>query len=453
MKSIYTVLIGLFCFLNVQNSIAQNLFDVEIYGGLNKNYFQAGEPVSNEDLQISSPLGQHAGLNFLPRINEKWQLSIQGEWMRSAIKLEIPGFNSTNQYNNYGNYAIGARYNLEKEKHAFYFQPSIGVSINNYLDQGGNSFFGVQNQRDAQFIARGEAGVKFYTKNRNYLLLGIRHQQGFTSNTPYGNAEWLGLPLSGRNSYTGLFMGYGINTDNWSKSNRSLRKAAKPQLEGPWENGVYVMGSASLRRVLDPIYDPTDDFQNVSTSFMAGVGYRFGDLSIESGYSSFRGRNVYEIISPEGIPVEAGNRKFSAATIPVTLRYDRQLPINRKIRLGASFTTHFTVNTKNAGTNVISVSGRRIIDGMEYPYEFQVTGLPSDSNGLFFNSGIYTEMPLFRTGLISFKASRNFGSPDFDRANVDYQVSGVPDSFDSQGNLNGWLLEVEYRLPLRHIFK
>jgi len=62
-------------------------------------------------------------------------------------------------------------------------------------------------------------------------------------------------------------------------------------------------------------------------------------------------------------------------------------------------------------------------------------------------------MPLFRTGLITFKASKNFGSSALDRVQVDYEVGGVPGSFQSQGNLNGWMLEVEYRLPLHHIFK
>jgi hypothetical protein len=35
---------------------------------------------------------------------------------------------------------------------------------------------------------------------------------------------------------------------------------------------------------------------------------------------------------------------------------------------------------------------------------------------------------------------------------VDFQVSGVPGSLESNGNLNGWVLEVAYRLPLNNIF-
>ncbi|WP_114748459.1 hypothetical protein [Pleomorphovibrio marinus] len=452
MKTFYRGFIVLFFFSFVSNVRGQNKLNVELYGGFNKNYFQAGEPVANPDLQFSSPLGQHAGLNFLPRISDSWQMSVQTEWMRSAIRLDNPFSTGNNQSNNNGNYAIGVRYNLEREKHAFYFQPSVGISVNNYLEPM-EGIFGFTSKRDIHFVARAEAGVKFYTKKRNYLLVGIRHQQGFASSNPYGSENWVGMPISGRNSYTGLFLGYGINTDNWSKSKRNLDKTPKPDMDNIWAKGIYVMGSASLRRVTDPIHDPTDDFQNVSTAYGFGVGYRFGDFSAEAGYAGFRGRNVYELSNSEGIPVSANHRRFIASTIPITIRYDRQLPISKKIRVGATFTTHIPVVFENGGEGVVNYAGARIMEGVTFPYEVQRTGLPVNSTGVFFNSGIYTEMPLFRTGLITFKASRNYGSPAFDRVQVDYQVSGVPGSLESQGRLNGWMLDVEYRLPLHHIFK
>ncbi len=422
MKKFYRGLIVLFCFFIASNVRGQNFFDVELYGGLNKNYFQAGQSVTNQDIQFSSPLGQHAGVNFLPRINQSWQMSIQAEWMRSAIRLDNVGFNSINQYNSFGNYAIGGRYNLEKEKHAFYFQPSIGISVNNY-QQPLEGTFGFQRKSDIQFVARAEAGVKFYTKKRNYLLLGLRHQQGIVTNSPYGAEEWIGVPVTGRNSYTGLFMGYGFNTDNWLRSKTKTIKSQEPDLENPWSKGMYVMGSASLRRVNDPVHDPTDDFQNVSTSYMIGLGYRFGDFSIEGGYAGFSGRNVFELLSPEGIPVATSHRRFSVATVPVTLRYDRPLPIGRNIRLGASFTTQIPVSSQNKGEGQYGFAGARVIDGVTFPYESQVTGFAPDSKDVFFNSGIYAEMPLFRTGLITFKASRNYRSPVFDHARIDYEVS------------------------------
>lgn len=452
MKIFYNGLIVLFCFFIVLNTKGQNLFDVELYGGINKNYFQMGQSATYSDLRFSSPLGQHTGLNFLPRINQNWQLSIQTEWMRSAIQLDDPDFVRNKIYRSYGNYAVGARYNLEKEKHSFYFQPSGGISVNNIL-QPSDVGFGMQTRRSVQFVARAEAGVKFYTKKRNYLLIGVRHQQGFDSNNPYGTEELLGVPLSGRNSYTGLFLGYGINTENWLKSKRDYDKATKPKIENPWSDGLYMMGTASLRKVNDPVNDGSDDFQNVSTSYMFGLGHRYGDFSIEGGYAGFRGRNVYQLFNPEGVPIFTNHRRFSVNTVPITIRYDRQLPVNKKIRLGTSFTTHIPVGFQNGGQAVTGSSGNRVIDGEAFPYVSHATGLAVSPKGVFFNSGIYTEMPLFRTGLITFKASRHFGSPEFDRVQVDYAVSGVPGSFESQGVLNGWMLEAEYRLPLHHIFK
>ena len=56
---------------------------------------------------------------------------------------------------------------------------------------------------------------------------------------------------------------------------------------------------------------------------------------MEGGYAGFRDRNVYEILSPEDISISISHRKFSVSTIPVSLRYDRLLPISKSIRLGA----------------------------------------------------------------------------------------------------------------------
>lgn len=452
MKTFYKSLIVIFYFFIVLNSNAQNHFDVEIYGGLNKNYFQAGESSTFPEMDFSIPLAQHVGLNFLPRITENWQMSIQTEWMRSAIRLGAPEFNSRNIYNSYGNYAIGARYNLDRGNKAFYFQPGIGISINNFTQVAPDGFR-FEYRRDVQVIARGEVGVKFYNSKRNYFLVGLRHQQGFGSTEPYGAQGIFDMPISGRNSYTGIFMGYGINTDNWFKSKREIEKTPRLKREHPWADGIYIMGSASLRRVFNPIKDVADDFQNVSVASMAGIGYRYGDFSMETGYAGFRGRNVYQLLSPEGIPINTSHRSFSVATIPITLRYDRRLPLDKNIRLGASFTTHIPVSYQNPGEDFTSVSGIRTLDNVEFPYEKQVTGLMTTSQDVLFNSGIYTEMPFFGAGLLTFKASINYGSPIFDRAQVNYQVNGLPDAFESQGNLNGMMLEMEYRLPLHHIFK
>jgi hypothetical protein len=175
MKTFYNPIIVFFCFFIRSNVQSQNLFNVEVYGGFNQNYFQTGDPTTNPDLRFSSPLGLHAGLNFLPKIGRNWQMSVQAEWMQLAIRLENGNLNSGKRTNSYGNYALGARYNLERNTHSFYFQPAFGISVNNYLDPM-EGVFGVYGRRDIHLVARAEAGVKIYNKNSNYLLFGLRHQ-------------------------------------------------------------------------------------------------------------------------------------------------------------------------------------------------------------------------------------------------------------------------------------
>ncbi|MCH7408260.1 hypothetical protein MM239_02545 [Belliella sp. DSM 111904] len=215
MKTCFTAIIVLIGFLFFNRVEAQGLVDLELYGGLNVNYFEMGQFSNLPDTELSSKLGLHAGANLLPKISEKWQLSLQGEWMRSGVHVETTSLNENTIYRNYGNYAIGARYNFNKGKRAFYVQPSVGISQHKYNEVLPG--FAFQEQREAVFMARVETGVKFYTRKSNYLNIGLRHQQGFDNTTPYGREAAGGLPLTSNNSYTGLFVGYGFSSKSWFK--------------------------------------------------------------------------------------------------------------------------------------------------------------------------------------------------------------------------------------------
>ncbi|MCH7400593.1 hypothetical protein ACFOUP_11530 [Belliella kenyensis] len=215
METCFKVIIAFIGVLFFTRAEAQGLVDLELYGGLNINYFEMGQFSNLQDTELSSRLGQHAGANLLPKINEKWQLSLQGEWMRSGVHVETTNLNENTIYRNYGNYAIGARYNFNKGEKAFYVQPSAGISHHKYNKRLLGLVF--EDYREVVFVARVEAGVKLYTRKSNYVNIGLRHQQGFDGTTPYGSEETGGLPLTSRNSYTGLFVGYGFSSKSWFK--------------------------------------------------------------------------------------------------------------------------------------------------------------------------------------------------------------------------------------------
>lgn len=458
MKHKYSILVLSFFSLAAFPSFGQHNFDIEFYGGPSYSYFKTQAISTESDIKFSNLIQPHFGINLLKKIAPNYQMSLQGEYLarRVGFRETAPGYsyqnNSSIFNNNFMNFSIGIRRIWEKSNYNLFLQSSLGGILDRELN--GNFLTGPSTlSTNISMMARVEAGIQFPVKN-NYLVLGVRHQQGFREfeNLSFSNDKTQ-LLLNGSGSFTGLFVGFGINTDMWSKENRKLKEPKKARLDNPWSDGLYVMGAASLRKKDNPIYDPTDDFQNVSTASSIGMGYRWKDFSIEAGYSEFRGRNVFEMISEEGIPVSAYHRKFQVSTIPLTLRYDRHLPFSEKIRFGISFTTHLPLNTDNEGENIMGVSGVRTIDGVDYPYSSDINGVKTNSKGGFFNSGFYAEMPLFRTSLIAFKASRNYGSPAFDRAAVDYQVNGLPKLFENNGTLNGWLLEVEYRLPINNLLK
>ncbi|MDO9553432.1 hypothetical protein [Rhodonellum sp.] len=458
MKNKYRIFVLSLFGLAAIPSFGQHNFDIELYGGPSYSYFKTQAVSAESDIKFSNLIQPHIGINFLKKIAPNYQMSLQGEYLARRVGFRESGAgysyenNSSIFNNNFMNLSVGVRRIWEKSNYNLFLQGSVGGIFDRELND--YSFIQPTDIRTkVSMMGRVEAGVQFPIKN-NYLVLGVRHQQGFREfeNLNFSNDN-VQLSLNGSGSFTGLFVGFGINTDMWSKENRKPKDSKKASLDNPWSDGLFVMGAASLRKKDNPINDPTDDFQNVSTSSSLGLGYRWKDFSMEAGYSKFRGRNVFEMISEEGIPVSAYHRKFQVSTIPFTLRYDRHLPFSEKIRFGISFTTHVPVNSNNEGENTMGVSGVRTIDGVGYPYSSEIKGIKTNSKGVFFNSGFYAEMPLFRTSLIAFKASRNYGSPAFDRASVNYQVNGLPKSFENNGTLNGWLLELEYRLPINNLLK
>ena len=70
-----------------------------------------------------------------------------------------------------------------------------------------------------------------------------------------------------------------------------------------------------------------------------------------------------------------------------------------------------------------------------------------------YNAGVFAEMSVFNSSFLTVKLSRNFASPDFVKLNANYLIEGVPVSVESFGNLNGFILDVGYKIPLKVLNK
>jgi len=204
MIRLYFISIFIFMFSSIDTS-AQGLFDVELYGGPIHTYVRGGSGTNPMGIEGSGTINAHLGINLLTRLTDTWQVTLQGEMFRTT-SIFTDTFSESHFSKNFGNIALGARYSMKRGNKDFFFQPSIGaLPYREAIFQP----IGYELQRKVSFTLRGEAGVKLYNKRDNYFLFGLRHQQGFD---PLIHHDFTDLRFSQYGSYTGLVIGYGINS-------------------------------------------------------------------------------------------------------------------------------------------------------------------------------------------------------------------------------------------------
>lgn len=214
---------------------------LEIYGGPSISYLDFETIPSNAQAQNEpyNRLSYHLGLGALTRLSDHWQLVTQAEIFVRSMAVKNPGEFGSGGFTYLGpanyempTFALGARYNIEKEKYGFFLQPTVGFTLlPNEIRNPGTAFSDINpnfNREVTQVNPYGlglrlEAGIKRYTKNKNYFMVGIRHQQGLrvtdemTQTTSRTGQPEVSVFGSSRSSYTGMFIGFGLNTDNWRK--------------------------------------------------------------------------------------------------------------------------------------------------------------------------------------------------------------------------------------------
>lgn len=464
MKKIYIYLSFSLLVIISQQSYGQGKLNLELYGGPLKSFNKAIEFPQNSDLKVSSLLDYHLGANILYRLKGPWQLSLQAEALRnSRMLIWYPNFPDANPQikgrssDLLGNFSIGARYNWEREKFTLFAQPSIGITVNkyedfNYVDSLRFGWGPLQTAIVGSF--RLEGGIKLYTPRKNYVVFGARFQQGIgqlNTNAIYNPSTNLRIEDKRRGSYVGLFVGYGINFGNKSsreqfRSNRPERKDEKRDLA--WKSGPYVMASGFLRFRPRSEREPNLEFSHISGGSIFAAGYRFNALSVETGYARF---NTLTNVSVAGTNVNSNlANNFLVTAIPLTLKYDFQVGDKNRLRFGPIFSAFYTLGTNGERLREGSFGGT----GPDGEFDLTYKTNPSDPKGaIFFNAGIFAEVPIFNSSLLNFKVSQNFGSPDVGLLDVTGEVNGQPVNFESSGTLNGFMLELGYKLPLNVWFK
>lgn len=458
MKKHYLICLFLLLAVNYQ-VLAQGKFNLEFYGGPQRSYNKVNFNPAQPEFEVTKPWNYNLGINFLTRLRPNLQLAVQAEYSRNNQKaIQYPNFPALNgSYErtfleeSFGNYSVGLRYNWDFEKLSLFVQPSFGVTLNNYFEPSSTpGLFTFESATQVNPNLRLETGIKYYTQRKNYFVVGLRHQQGLQNlntvsfGTPENSNQ---LEINRKASYSSLFFGYGIDLSNWSKSKRmAYRDETRPSKESKrdlaWSNGAYLIGSGFLRFRPKSEREDNLEFSHITSGTLFGAGYRWKSLSIESGYATFGYANSISIPGAESNRVV---NSFQLNAIPLTFKYDFLIGEKKRLRVGPSLSTYFITNSSNKISNQGGFGGPN--------YNLSFTSQNTNLNGkVFFNAGIYAELPIFNSSLINFKVSQNFGSLKIGTLDLSGEVNGEPVNFESSGTLNGFMLEMGYKLPLNLIF-
>ena len=458
----YFIILGLL--FSSHLALAQGKFNLEIYGGPLRSYNQVTFNPNQPNIDAITPWNLNLGVNFLTRIKPNLQLSVQAELARNRQRgINYPNFPALNpsfekllSAESFGNYSVGLRYNWNREKYSFFVQPSIGFTVNNFSeyvlrDSLSGSYTITNKQTEISPNLRLETGFKLYTRRKNYFLVGLRHQQGLQELNPRITPDFrssFDTEISRKGSYSSLFVGYGINFENWSKSKRAeFRKFPKESKEvkrdRAWNTGSYIIAGGFLRFRSRSEREPNLQFSNMTSVNFIGLGYKFKDFSIESGYSSFW---ISTPIFTAATGVITTFNTSNVNAIPLTFKYDFEIGDKNRLRVGPTFSAYYITGTGDQFRSEGAFSGS--------DYFLNYKKADTDLSGkIFFNAGVYAELPIFNSSLINFKISQNFGSPQVGVIDLTGDITGTPVNFESSGSLNGLMLELGYKLPLNLIFK
>jgi hypothetical protein len=462
-------LLSLSLFGSYSLAFSQEKFAWELYGGPSQSFLTYKFIPRNDFVSPSNELQYHLGTTFLWSLKNDWQLTAQLEFFKRELgtyaysspadTIQITGYSTEG----IPLLALGVR----KSWGNLYLQPSVSLMKSpSVLDQydRGNEWngipLGVISESDWGVGLRLEGGVKLYNRRGNYFLGGLRYQQGLIlmdkMNAAVRFNERLEHVLSAesRGNYAGLFVGYGLNGQNFksagSRSPKRLyndNKLLKHDLS--LEDGFYFMVYGGLRRRENPLSNEYF-YSNTSGQFQAVLGYTKNRFSLESGFGNFSYNANYQIDFDGVEALVMSWEHYVMPVIPLTFKYHIQLNDQNTVRFGPSFSTYIALKNQSDSWFTSKGSGATSTVEKEYRYTSEVYSDRELEHGRFtFNAGMFAELSVFNSSFLTFRISRNFASPDFVKINGNYIIDGIPVSTETTGNINGFMLDLGYKVPLK----
>lgn len=214
------------------------------------------------------------------------------------------------------------------------------------------------------------------------------------------------------------------------------------------EDGMYLLAQAGLRRHLttagNNIYLPISG--EMDGIIQAGLGYRLNNTSLETGLGfSWHNSEIPQALgSTEKLLLTKSN--LNSIFIPLGLRYD--IPINSKqsIRFGASASGNLIIHTTNKPSQEgnFPYYGTTSSEGVQIDFSVSEPSVKS-----FFKVGLHAEFQIFKSSFLIIQGSHVLSAPnDLRTISYTWQDGSQSGSFDNTISMDGWLIEVAYKLPL-----
>ncbi len=472
-----TIIFGIICYSNLAK--AQGKFSLELSGGPSRSYLSYENSAFEPDYRSYTKLAWHGSLAGYYGIGNDMELGLQLDLVKRNHWRTFGNYNYLSPFTFLGENVLQTGLMLRKSyikpnHRGFYWQTGVSViypptPFN--LISDGEPIDGIDTGLLKSRLGLGlnaELGYKIFNRRDNYFLIGLRYQQGLYLmehyNVPiFDMYEQMAVhQLRSNGSFASAFLGYGINTSNWSKYNKKIpkryynqNKMIRHQLSN--EDGFYLMAYGGFR-IKQPITPAEDIYFNSSGQFSAVLGYKWGNYSFESGYGQFSAGNSISIDYGSYRPFWTDWIVYGTNTpfIPLTFKYDIPISDLKTVRFGPSFSSYILLKdnsdvnqfTYRSNGGILSEDGNRIdVSGV-------ITTLPiEERKRIFFNAGMHLEFQVFNSSFMSLNVTRNFGSPVISRFEADYQIEETNIKFEQEATLNGFRFDFGWKLPLNILNK
>lgn len=471
-----TVLSGIICFSNLVQ--AQGKFSLELSGGPSRSYLSYENSAIEPGYRSYTKLAWQGSLAGYYEIGNDFELGLQLALVKRNHWRSFPE-NDLSPFTFLGENVLQTGLMLRKSylnpnHRGFYWQTGISViypptPFN--LISNGEPIDGIETGLIKSRLGLGlnaEVGYKIFNQRENYFFIGIRYQQGLYRmeqyNIPiYNQFDQLAVhQVRSNGSFASAFLGYGINTSNWSKHSRKIpkryynqNKMIKNELANA--DGFYLMAYGGFR-IKEPVTPRQDIYFNSSGQFSTVLGFKSGRYSLETGYGQFSAGNNISIDYGTYQPFWTDWVVYGINTpfVPLTFKYDIPISDRKTLRFGPSFSSYFLLkDNTNQNQFIQRGNGARIFeDGSR----IDVTGVIStitieERKFMFFNAGMHLEFQVFNSSFMSLNLSRNFGSPVISRFEADYWIEATNIKFEQEATLNGFRFDFGWKLPLNILDK